>query len=414
MSCLLEMDEIKSFPESNDEWIIGRSFALIGRFAECSRNDVIELIEARGGNVVEPNNESIDYLVVGERERDKMATLRASIHATIHVDSNPELLTETDFWQRLGDDHHDEETLYTLSMLASLLELPISIVRRWQRRGLIVATRQINRLAYFGFDQLVSARSLAKMIVSDGKASLAVEAKLARLAQLGAVSEMNVVVDGRTVLVRNGDALNDVSGQGHLDFYRLDDEGAFESEHVALLNFPEQLFEPEPEQPNTIDQFLRRALAFEDDNDVESALDVYREMMRVFGPTADTCFAVGELYYSQGEIAAARERYLMAVELDGSFVEALANLGCLLMETGELSRARAAFEDAIEVHANYADAHFHLAKTLDSIGDPTRAEEHWRRFLELAPRTPWANEARERLRQSSVEVPQLLIHHDDV
>jgi hypothetical protein len=29
--------------------------------------------------------------------------------------------------------------------------------------------------------------------------------------------------------------------------------------------------------------------------------------------------------------------------------------------------------------------------------DPDAADLHWKRFLELAPKSPWANEARERL-----------------
>jgi len=41
--------------------------------------------------------------------------------------------------------------------------------------------------------------------------------------------------------------------------------------------------------------------------------------------------------------------------------------------------------------------HYHLARTLDDLGRQKEAGAHWRRFIELAPDSPWADEARERL-----------------
>ncbi|MBL6724217.1 MAG: tetratricopeptide repeat protein, partial [Rubripirellula sp.] len=43
------------------------------------------------------------------------------------------------------------------------------------------------------------------------------------------------------------------------------------------------------------------------------------------------------------------------------------------------------------------EAHYHLASLLDELGQGDEAEVHWRRFLELAPESPWAQEARDRL-----------------
>ena len=87
----------------------------------------------------------------------------------------------------------------------------------------------------------------------------------------------------------------------------------------------------------------------------------------------------------------------MAIELDENFVEARANLGCVLAEMGQRDLAVAAFEGAIRYHADYADAHYHLARTLDEMGHRRAAEQHWRRFLALAPGSPWAAEAQQRL-----------------
>jgi tetratricopeptide (TPR) repeat protein len=87
----------------------------------------------------------------------------------------------------------------------------------------------------------------------------------------------------------------------------------------------------------------------------------------------------------------------MAIELDADYVEARANLGCVLAELGQQELAAAAFEGALQRHGEYPDAHYHLARILCDLSRAAEAEPHWRAFLELAPESPWADEARRRL-----------------
>ncbi len=296
--------------------------------------------------------------------------------------------------------------LYTLPMLADILDIPASTLRRWQRRGLLVPTRQINRLAYFNFDQLINAKHLAKLIVLDGRPSLSIEAKISRLSQnmpaAERLSDIDLVIDGRTVLVREEHNLRDPQGQLHIDFYS--DDSAHPQLMAEVISFPSNVAIANDLSPQTVDQFLKVALCHEDNNDLSAAIDSYRQMMLTFGPSPDTCFAIAELLYGLGDLTAARERYYSAIELDPTFVEAYANLGCLLMELQDWLQARTAFEAALRHHANYPDAHFHLAKSLDHLQESVVAEYHWKRFLELAPNTPWAEEARARL---ALETPTL-------
>jgi tetratricopeptide (TPR) repeat protein len=112
--------------------------------------------------------------------------------------------------------------------------------------------------------------------------------------------------------------------------------------------------------------------------------------------TAEDHFSLAELLYRCGDLAAARERYFAAIELDENYVEARANLGCLLAEQGEHALAEAAFRGALECHPDFADAHFHLARLLDATNQTREAARHWQRFLDLAPASPWAEEALDR------------------
>jgi tetratricopeptide (TPR) repeat protein len=130
---------------------------------------------------------------------------------------------------------------------------------------------------------------------------------------------------------------------------------------------------------------------------VEKAIEVYRALLFSGQCVADDHFSLAEMLYLQGDLAGARERYYMAIELDEDFVEARSNLGCVLVEEGQLELAEAAFRGALEYHCDYADAHFHLARLLDRMNHPQEAAQHWQQFLKLAPASPWADEADERI-----------------
>jgi tetratricopeptide (TPR) repeat protein len=132
----------------------------------------------------------------------------------------------------------------------------------------------------------------------------------------------------------------------------------------------------------------------ESQGELAAAADLYHAALAAGGPSADLCFALAELFYRLGDLAASRERYFMAIELDESFVEARANLGCLLAEQGQLPMAVAALEGALRFHPDYADAHYHLAKTLHELDRRGEALPHWKAFLRLAPDSPWAAEVR--------------------
>ena len=51
-------------------------------------------------------------------------------------------------------------------MLADLLHVPVVVVRRWHRHGLIVPTREVRRLAYFDFQEVATARRLADLLAT--------------------------------------------------------------------------------------------------------------------------------------------------------------------------------------------------------------------------------------------------------
>jgi tetratricopeptide (TPR) repeat protein len=294
---------------------------------------------------------------------------------------------------------------YTPAMLAELLGVPLTVVRGWHRRRLIVPAQEVRRLVYFDFQQVAVAQRLAQLHRA-GVSPANIEKKVADLARLlpgiqQPILEPNVIVQGESLLVRQGDGLVEAGGQLHFDFEgragvpalagigdRPPDGGTPTAAGV-LRSVEDVSISPE--------QLRALATDLEDVGRLSEAAEMHRAAMAAAGPDPEGCFQLAELLYRLGELGAARERYYMAIELDENYVEARANLGCVLAEMGQRDLAAAAFEGALRYHPDYADAHYHLARALDEMGHRRTAEQHWRRFVALAPGSPWAAEAEQRL-----------------
>ncbi len=420
-----------SVPASPDAASAGRlrdaPTAIIGKLAGMSRRDALQLIRQHGGVPLEELDDTVQIIVVGEHELPVApsawdANFSPAIRERIEG-GQIEVIGETVLWQRLGlvEAEQHIHRLYTPAMLAELLQVPVAVVRRWHRRGLIVPTREVRRLPYFDFQEVATARRLAELLAA-GMSPQAIEKKLAELARYlpsvqRPLAQLSVIVEGKQLLLRQGDGLIAPGGQRWFDFEptevlksnepdALATDGSalaapsltrparYAAEPNAILNFAEQA---QRLRPTTVDEMLDAASELEDGGELTQAADMYRAAMASGGPTAEACFALAELLYRLGDVTAARERYFMTIELDEEYVEARANLGCVLAELGQRELAVAAFEGALVFHDEYADVHYHLARTLDDLGRGNEAQPHWEAFLRLAPESPWAAEARVRL-----------------
>ena len=375
----------------NAEILLGKRLAFVGKLASMAKRDAAQLARQHGATVLEKPDASAHLIVVGENEfplpvtGDQNDWFDEETRRKIE-EGAIEVITETQLWQRLGlvDSQHDIHRLYTPAMLADLLRVPVAVIRRWHRRGLIVPVREVRRLPYFDFQEVATARRLAELLAA-GVSPRAMEKQLAAFARYlpdvaRPLAQLSVIVPGKEILLRQGDGLLEPGGQLRFDF------DAWQGEST-----------PPQAMPVTPDHTCRLAAELEEDGQLAAAADMYRAALAAAGPKAEICFQVAELLYRLGDLGGARERYYMAIELDEDYVEARANLGCVLAETGQHDLAVAAFEGALRYHPDYADVHYHLARTLDEIDRRDQAEEHWRAFIAQAPDSPWAEQARSRL-----------------
>ena len=392
--------------------LAGEQVVFLGKLAGMTRAEACALVREHGGAT--PNGEEVSatLVVIGDNQPDLASLLQADklAHQRLAEEvaqGRVQLMRESELWQRLGlvGVEHGVQQLYTPAMLAELLGVPVAAIRRWHRRGSLVECRSVRRLPYFDFAEVAVARHLAALHNAGCSLSV-IDRKLAELSRslpevARPLCDPSLVVSGRQLILRRGDDLSEPGGQLLIDF---DKPLEWDEPADALLSVAggiQATGSPQYEAEATlssIDQLQFEALKWEDQGELQRAVEVYRTMLMAAGPKAEVHFALADLLYRMGDFSAARERFYAALELDEEYVEARANLGCVLAENGELDLAVAAFQGALVFHSDYADVHYHLAMVLDRLDRHHEAELHWQTFLALAPESPWAEMARTRLK----------------
>ncbi|QDV76137.1 tetratricopeptide repeat protein [Botrimarina mediterranea] len=368
----------------------GRRLRLVGRFVGVSKREASAAVERRGGAI---DDAAPDLVVIGEAattaDRERAVQEAAA--------SGAECWSESELWRQLGLVEADPllcegavRRLYSPAMLADLVGAPLAAVQRWARRGVIRPACWVQRLAYFDFEEARVAQLLSDLL-REGRSLAAIDSVVDRLAAAHpaydrAIAELPLVIEGGELLVRGEAALRDVSGQRRFDFDEVSDEDA------TIVLRMDSLADAEPTTQR------ERAWRLHDEGTLDEAIDAWRLAMLESPPTAEDHFVLADWLYAAGQSVAARERYYAALELDPEHLEARVNLGCVLSDLGEHQLAVAAVRGALDQHEAYADAHFHLARICEKHGDHEAAAPHWRRFLEIAPESPWAEEARDGLR----------------
>ena len=423
-----------SKPTSDELCLQGERILFVGKLTGMSRREVCDLVSQHGAEVAENEGTtlergSVTLAVIGDSHPDLASALPSGTASQAELIEEVaagriELLHESELWQRIGlvggDTHANVgvRKFYTPAMLAELLDVPVTAVRRWHRQGAILACQSVRRLPYFDFTEVAIARHLAALVAA-GCSLRVIDRKLSELQRSlpdseRPLSDPSLVVSGRCLYVRRGDELAEPGGQLLIDFDKPDDaqssketadslvvlsitSGGVSSSGLAHSGVPQSGQIEGEELLSTLDQLQQVALEWEDQGELERAAETYRTMLVAGGPTAELHFALADLLYRADDLPAARERYYAAIEIDEQYVEARANLGCVLAENGEIELAVAAFRGALTFHPDYADVHYHLAGALDRSNLQDEAEHHWRSFLALAPESPWAELARTRL-----------------
>lgn len=405
-----------------------------------------EMAEQYGGRYVQSISRVVSMLVVGEEgwplEDDGHASQKLLQASSLIADgAELRIIAESDWLHLVGlNEQRDEiQRAYTPAMLSRLLSVPVSLIRRWARIGLIRPVRRVCRLPYFEYREVSSAQRLANLL-DEGISPATLESSLTQLSQTlvgtdRSLAQLNLLAQDDKVVVRDQHGVvNPRTGQRLLDFDSQPQLGVFSEESpgdvpqttpsidedgpVATISFAEASLRLDDRDMKewTADEWFHEGCRLAEEASCDSAINAFRNSLSLLAaewtsPTgagvpgadagmpdpADVNFHLADVLYRAGQAEAAIERYHCAIEFAPDFIEAWTQLGCLLFEAGRNDSAEDAFLTAIAIHGANPDALLHYAQLLDADGRAEEALEYWREYLTHDSRGPWADHARERL-----------------
>ncbi len=442
-------ESVAEFPSDHSDAVsslplAGETVTFTGTLASMIHREAISLVEQYGGRATQSVSGSTTMLVMGEEgwplEADGVTSQKLQqVMQMIADGADVQIVAESDWLQLLGlDDRRDEiRRAHTPAMLSQLLDIPVRMIRRWARLGLIRPVRRVCRLPYFDYREVSSARRLAALL-DQGVSPEVLEKSLAELSHAIAgtdrsLAQLNLLVQDDKVLMRDDrGVLNPRTGQRLLDFDSTESFGVFvpepdadfdDSEDEGLVSLPFSAAQQQREDRRMTDwnaeEWFHEGCRLTEEAEFESAINSFRNAMSllaselatlrsspdpfqddhlsVFPDPADVNFHLADALYRAGRVDAAIERYYCAIESAPDFIEAWTQLGCLQAEQGQPDAAEQSLLTAISIHAANPDALLHYAQLLDNSNRAAEAVSYWKQYLQHDSRGPWADHARNRI-----------------
>lgn len=274
---------------------------------------------------------------------------------------------------------------FTRREFQRLLDVTDKQLNYWERLRL-VSPRKGGAEKFYDFRDLISLRT-AKQLIEKGVSANRLRRSLVALNQKlsevqAPLTELRILSNGRDVIVEHdGARLEPLSGQFVLNFdtRELRDKVRYMPERSA-------------------EDWFTLGLQYEGDPESRSAaIDAYQHVLASNPGHIEALINLGMLSYDDGNLERASECFQRAVNLNSGSAIAQFNLGSVLEELGELELARQHLRLAVRFEPHYADAHYNLAFVCDRLRAYGEACEHWQRYIELDPSSPWCSYARERL-----------------
>lgn len=388
----------------------GQRVTFTGTLASMTHAQAADLVAEHGGEATSHLSRQTTILIVGEEgwplEADGRPSQKYRQAQEWHaLGAEIRVLRESDWLKLLGlhDQNWNVHRLHTPAMLERMLNLPNSLIRRWERMGLITAAKRVCRLPYFDFQEVARLGNLSELLNS-GVSREQLERSLAAIGELFPEAEqprslLSLLARGREVVLEDEHGLIEpVSRQRLLGFegernYDVEEQ----TESPPSLLFPFQQATGNGSALVTASEWFQRGCWLRDEDDAVAAIEAFRMALMLQPGDVETQFCLADALYQAGMTEAAIERCYAVVETDRNYVEAWGQIGSLHSQRAEYHAAIAAFRIALDLHPDYPDAHLQLAEALAVTGREEEAAKHWRAYLEFDDRGPWADLARQRL-----------------
>lgn len=392
--------------------LAGERVTFTGTLASMTHAQAAVLVKEQGGEATDHVSRSTTMLILGEEgwplEDDGQPSVKLrQVEALNQRGGSIRIVDEADFLHLVGlsQTRDDVRRLSTPAMLSHLLDVPVHVIRGWERAGLIHPVRKVYRLPYFDFREVNSVRQLSQLLDA-GITRRELEVSLRQLPGVvhgveRPLEQLELLARDRHIVVRDQHGLmSPATGQRLFDFERQAVSIAEHEPHPET--FRASLPFPQPDERRSswtaADWFVEGCRRYAED-EIDSAIEAFRLSLMTEPENPEGHYSLAECLYRQQKVEAALERFYMAAEEDHEYLEAWIQIGCLHRELNELQAALDAFEVALDVHPDFAEAHYHKADLLCELGRDAEAVDHWNAYLSHDARGPWAEAARQRIEQ---------------
>jgi tetratricopeptide (TPR) repeat protein len=312
---------------------------------------------------------------LGRKSEFSIRNLKLNAHAEI-------------IWFNLGE--HPSVTSYSRQDVLRILDISARQLQAWERAGLI---SQQETYTFQDLGQLRTLRSLREDEVPAASIRDSILAMKAVSGMSNPLLEACVVRTGTRLAFRHHGAMVDpIRRQLLFDFERMNG-----SKHAVSGPAPLRRIGP-PDQRELQERF-HAAVQAEEAGEKQTAINLYQEILSIDPQYAAACINLGTLYFHLRQYGRAEELYRRATEADPGYVLAYFDLGNVLDELERLEESIAAYFKAVTLSPRYADAHYNLALAYERIGEHRSALRHWRAYVKLDNRGPWAEHARGQIRK---------------
>lgn len=271
-----------------------------------------------------------------------------------------------------------------------ILGISPSRLRNWERTALVRPAAGPDAQPVFAFEDLVGMRAALSLLargVPMQRIRRTVDGLRQRMPDLDRpLLHLRLLGDGsEAVVVSHEGLLLEPCGQILFDFRPTP------AQSVAPLPGTA------PAVETALSCFERGCAADSDPKTYGEAIASYRRAIELDGDFADAHCNLGTVLYNQGRRPDARACFERALVLAPDHLEAHFNLANVLEEEERNEGALRHYKEATRIDPFFADARLNLALLYEKLGLRRIARSHWQRYLQIAPKGPWAEVARKHL-----------------
>lgn len=283
-------------------------------------------------------------------------------------------------------------TSYRRQDVLRIFEISSRQLQAWERAGLIP---QQEIYSFQDLGQVRTLRSLRADSVPPASIRESIMAMKAVSGMSNPLLEARVVRTGTRLAFRHRGAMVDpIRRQLLFDFERSG--GPMLASGVAV---PSPLPRARESDSRGIQERFQAAVHAEEAGEKQRAINLYQEILEIDPNYAAACINLGTMFFHLRQFGRAEDLYRRATEADPSYVLAYFDLGNVLDELERLDESIAAYLKAVTLSPRYADAHYNLALAFERSGQSRHALRHWRTYVQIDNRGPWADHARGQIRK---------------